>query len=180
MQKEEWKDIHGYENTYQVSSLGRVRSLRYRNTDKTKILKISFFRTGYARVSLQKNRRSVSKLVHRLVAEAFIPNPENKPQVNHINGDKSDNSIKNLEWMTNSENINHYWRKMKNKPYRLSSGRHNDWQWKKVKCVETGEIFPTIASAAKSIGVCDKAISQLLQNPHNRHTAGGYHWEQIL
>lgn len=105
MQKEEWKDIPGYENTYQVSNLGRVRSLKYRKTNKTKILKISFFRTGYARVNLQKDKQSVSKLVHRLVAEAFIPNPDNKPEVNHINGDKSDNNIKNLEWMTSSENV---------------------------------------------------------------------------
>ena len=82
-----------------------------------------------------------------------------------------------MEWVTGRENVRHYWKDIKHKPIKLSSGRTVGWQSKPVRCVETGEIFPSITSAAKSINVCDKAVSQLLKKPTNRHTAGGYHWE---
>lgn len=162
---------------YQISNYGNIKSLSYNKSGKEKLLKKFLTKYGYETVSIQENGKSKTKWVHRLVAELFIPNPENKPQVNHIDGNKSNNRADNLEWATGSENVQHYYYVLKGRTKKIPSGRKIGWQRKPVICVETGEIFPSIRSAAESIGVCDKAISQLLSNPPNRHTAGGYHWK---
>lgn len=98
---EEWRDIKGYENVYQVSNLGKVRSLHY---GRTRILAQSENIDGYLVVNLCINMNKRSFRVHRLVASAFIANPQNKPQVNHIDENKKNNQIKNLEWTTEKEN----------------------------------------------------------------------------
>ncbi len=115
--KEQWKPVKDYEGLYEVSSLGRVRSLdrlagtRWGTTEKFVAgvtLTYTTKSNRYHRCCLQKTGRKRKYVsVHRLVAEAFIPNPENKPQVNHINGAKKDNRAENLEWNTSKENINH-------------------------------------------------------------------------
>lgn len=99
---ENWKNIPEYENLYLISDLGNVKSL-YTN----KILKPSFDKFGYARFSATKNKKQKTLRIHRLVAELFIKNLNNLPQVNHKNGDKSNNSKNNLEWCTDSENKFH-------------------------------------------------------------------------
>lgn len=104
--KEIFKDIKGYEGLYQVSNLGRVRSLNYKHTGKTSILRVWKTKCGYMMVCLCKERKKYFS-VHRLVAEAFIPNPLNLPQINHKSEDKTDNRVENLEWMTAKDNINH-------------------------------------------------------------------------
>ena len=105
---EEWRDIIDdvvdYGGKYQVSNFARVRSF-YRG--KTKIIKTDIIHTGYLRVTLYKNGKTQNRYVHVLVARAFIPNPDNKPFVNHIDGNKQNNSIENLVWATPSENIQH-------------------------------------------------------------------------
>ena len=109
-EKEIWKDIEGYEGKYQVSNLGRVRSLlniRGNKREIPKILKGYLDRYGYLLVRLYKNSKPKPLLVHRLVAKDFIPNPKNKSQVNHINGIKTDNRVRNLEWDTAKENTRH-------------------------------------------------------------------------
>lgn len=107
-----WKTINGYENFYEVSNYGRVRSLDrivyFKNKKgsrayKGKILKQKYH-NGYAMVNLNKNKNMEVKYIHRLVAEAFLPNPKNFPCVNHIDGVKSNNHVENLEWCTYSEN----------------------------------------------------------------------------
>ncbi len=110
MGKEIWKDIEGYEALYKVSNLGRVKSLdridsigRHR---KGKILKPSFSQ-GYPYINLRIKSKTQPYRIHHLVATAFIPNPEHKPEVNHIDGNKRNNCVDNLEWVTHSENMHH-------------------------------------------------------------------------
>ena len=105
MMNEIWKDINGYEGLYQISNFGNVKSLSNNFSRKEKILKPKQ-RKGYLYVSLCKNGKRKYYLVHRLVAEHFIPNPDNKPYIDHINGYKSDNRVCNLRWCTQKENMN--------------------------------------------------------------------------
>ncbi len=99
---EVWKDIEGYNGRYQVSNFGRVKS--FQRLDE-KILSIEGKKRDYAKVVLFKDNVAKTFLLHRLVAIAFVPNPENKPEVNHIDGNKKNNCAENLEWVTKSENI---------------------------------------------------------------------------
>lgn len=104
--EEIWKDVKGYEGYYQISNLGNVMSLKFNHADIRRLIK-PFDNGGYNMVCFNLNGVSKKFLVHRLVAEAFIPNHENKPCVNHIDGNKRNNSVENLEWVTKSENTRH-------------------------------------------------------------------------
>lgn len=115
MEKEIWKDIEGYEELYQVSNKGRIKSLERTTINaigqevhyKTKILKCKKVTKGYVQVALIKNKIRTYKLIHILVAKAFIPNPNNLPQINHKNEKKDENSVENLEWCDQPYNINY-------------------------------------------------------------------------
>ena len=100
--KEIWTDIKGYEGLYQVSNFGRVKRVK-----TNRVLKGSKHTHGYLVVGLYKNNTKSTKKIHRLVAEVFIPNTDNKPEVNHIDEDKTNNMVSNLEWVTAKENSNH-------------------------------------------------------------------------
>lgn len=122
---EDWKAIPGFEESYQVSSLGMVKSIARIRKGKTesafwitkeKILSFSKHRCGYKHVALFSNGKRNTILIHILIARAFIPNPENKPQVNHKNGIKGDDRLENLEWCTVSENGKHSYRLGMQKP----------------------------------------------------------------
>ena len=102
--KEKWKDIFGYEGLYEISSHGRVRSS---HADKSLILKLRKNRHGYIIVTLSKDSVLKTKQVGRVLALHFIPNPGQLPLVNHIDEDKTNNTVSNLEWMTHKENTNH-------------------------------------------------------------------------
>ena len=99
--EETWKDIKNYQGIYQISNLGKIKN------NKGKLLKQFKNHKGYLTIQLSKNGDSKTYTVHRLVAQAFIPNPDNKPQINHKNCNKEDNKIDNLEWCTNNENKAH-------------------------------------------------------------------------
>lgn len=113
-----WKPVVGYEGLYEVSNLGNVRSLNYRRTNTIKTLSLSLSKDGYIKVHLWKNCKGKVLAVHRLVAEAFVPNPDNKPEIDHINTDKTNNTVwlnedgsvnyekTNLRWVTKKENMN--------------------------------------------------------------------------
>lgn len=129
--KEIWKDIKGYEGFYRVSNFGRIKSVKrlIKRSDGTTqkvrehILRSNQSGAGYYQVVLSKNNQSKYPLVHRLVAEAFLNNPENKTQVNHKDGNKSNNNADNLEWVSCSENaihaFSHNLRRV-NKTYKLT------------------------------------------------------------
>ena len=137
-----WKDIKDYEGFYQVSNLGRVKSLSrsiydsrgYMIYRKGKIKKPSFDKNGYPQIGLCKNGTVITRKIHRLVAEAFIPNPENKPEINHKDEDKLNNCVDNLEWVTEKENVNYgYGAKRRAESNRLLAKQ----QAKPVRCMET-------------------------------------------
>lgn len=117
-QHEIWRDVAGFEGYYMISNLGRIKSLTRKITEKTgkvNILKSRIIRQcvndqGYWRFTANKDGKRKGLLQHRLIATAFIPNPENKPFINHKNGIRSDNRIENLEWCTHQENVDHSWR----------------------------------------------------------------------
>lgn len=133
--EEIWKDIKNYEGYYQVSSLGRVRSLTRKvrtfngeRTAKGIILKPLKTNTGYFRVDLKRSQKSHYVSIHRLVAETFIPNINKHLVINHIDGDKSNNCIDNLEWCTQSHNIKEAYRVGNAKPtsgcFKKGQNRH--------------------------------------------------------
>ena len=105
MQVEVWKDIEGYGGVYQISNFGRIKS--FSNRSKGKELALVRNPSGYMYIHLWINGKCRYFRVHRLLAKAFIPNPENKPEINHKNGIKDDNKVENLEWCTHKENMEH-------------------------------------------------------------------------
>lgn len=156
-EKEEWKDIYGYENKYQISNIGRVRSLEYHNAKGVRrigILKPSIDGKGYLRCALSKNNILTTFKVHRLVAGHFIPNPSNLPQVNHKNGIKTDNRVENLEWCDNSTNQIHAYKNGLNKSHyaRFRPVEMFDVQ-NKIKIQ-----FKSIKDASKMIGVSSSTL----------------------
>ena len=138
MEEEIWKSIKSYEGLYEISSLGRVKSLNYRGTGKEKVLKNIEDYKGYLTVCLTKNGKQKKFKIHRLVAETFIPNPESKPCIDHINTIKNDNRIKNLRWVTHKENNNNPLTKKKySENHREQTGENNPMYGR------TGEKCPT-------------------------------------
>jgi len=103
---EEWRDIKGYEGLYQISNMGRVKTLANDKSRKEKIRKLRKDKDGYLQLNFTQNKVKKTPKVHRLVAEAFIPNPDNLSEVDHINRIKTDNRAVNLRWCTHQQNIN--------------------------------------------------------------------------
>lgn len=181
-----WKPVRGYETIYEVSNTGLVRSLHRKDG---LILKPITSIHGYLRVPLSKNGHERRLFVHRLVAEAFIPNPEGKPQVNHINEIKSDNSVENLEWCTAVENINYgqggivrkekvrqICRELGRRTYAQANEKH---RMKIVQKSKSGEVINTFNSqveASEKLHIQRSCISQCIHG--KRKTAGGFIFER--
>lgn len=183
-----WKDIPGYEGRYQISNKGQVKSLpRYVSNHTGKLLvkeKILAQRPdfkGYMRIDLKDNCGKKHYFgIHRLVATAFIPNPENKPQINHIDGNKANNNIDNLEWCTNSENQKHAYRMGLNR-VTGKAGRPK----KSVAKIDTNtgvviEIYPSIAIAARENNISSPSnINMCCKHSYGRKTIGGFRWDYV-
>ena len=155
-----FKDIPGYEGLYQVSNLGNVKSLNYRQTGKEQILRLhpKIKNKGYFKVRLFKNGIVKSYFVHRLVAEAFIPNQNNYPIINHKDENPSNNSVSNLEWCTYSYNINYGTRNEKCSLKRLNEPTIS----KPIKCLDlkTNEetIYPSINEVSRQMKIRASSI----------------------
>ena len=183
---EVWKDVKGYEGQYIVSNLGNVRSLdRYVNTyhgpriTLGQLLKQQKGRDGYNRVALCAHGFHKFCLVHRLVAEAFIPSPKTKPYINHKNGIKTDNRVENLEWVSASENSIHSVRVLGNKPYIIPPmiGKNNPKTKVVFQILDSKIIaeFYGTHEARRITGINDRSISACCRG--KRNTAGGYQWK---
>lgn len=147
------KDVVGYENLYAVTSCGKVWSYRSK-----KFLKPRKMKSGYLCVKLCKDGKYKDFYIHRLVAEAYVPNPDGLETVDHIDSNKEHNYIKNLQWLTRGDN---------------GRKEHNI----KILCVETGEVFESMIIAAKEKGLHIQNISKVCHG--ERKTTGGYHFEFI-
>lgn len=174
--EEIWKDITGYENAFEVSNLGNFRSKdRYvpcrwggLRSYPGKVLKTETIVEGYQRIVLMKNAVRKRYMCHRLVAQEFIPNPNNKPFVNHKNGNKADNRACNLEWCTQSENELHS---------RMVLGNNSKGKTfpRKVKCLDTNTIYSSMSKVIQTIGEtsCIEGLKKAIAS--NRSYYGKYY-----
>jgi hypothetical protein len=169
-----WRDIKGFEGKYQVSDLGNVRSLNYRQTGEVSEIKQTLDSGGYKSVHLSIGGNDKRFKVHRLVADAFIENPfpEKWDQVNHIDEDKFNNRVENLEWCDQKYNLNYGTRNE-----RISSTKRNGNTSKRVICVETGEIFPSVREVERSKGYSQGHVSECCRGEIK--SSYGYHWKYI-
>lgn len=158
-----FKDIEGYEG-YQISNYGRVKSLNYNRTGKEKILKPTKDKKNYLRVDLSKQGKRKQYQIHRLVAQAFLDNPNNYEQINHKNEIKTDNRVENLEWCTPKQNNN----------YGTRNKRIAESKSKQVMCVETGVIYISTNEVQRQLNLKQGDISRCCNG--KRKTCGGFHW----
>lgn len=192
---EEWKDIPGYEGLYQVSNLGRVKRFARNTREGYRTMKIReryliphLNSNGYYRLSISVNKKSKKVYLHQLVAKSFIENPDNKPNVNHKNNIHTDNRVCNLEWVTQSENIQHYWNNYEVDGHRKAIGimgksvleehrKRNPVRQIDLNTKNVIATYPSSLEAQRQTGIDNTSIFRVIKG--QRITAGGYYWELI-
>lgn len=180
-----WKDIVGYEGLFQVSSLGRFKSNGFYYTQRVgkakkpvvlyaapKILSQSYSVEGYLVVSLTKNGKTKQYKAHRIIGQAFIPNPEGKSQINHKNGIKDDNRIENLEWVTPQENTIHA-----HQTGLCKKLGHANFVAQINERGETINVYKSALSAAKAIQRSGSNLAKICRQGYGK--CGGYFWKYI-
>ena len=158
----EWRDIENYEGLYRVNEYGDILSIGY--GDK-KLIKPKQDRNGYLYVSLYKNKKQKTNMVHRIVATAFCEGADYFPEVNHIDEDKTNNHYSNLEWCDRKYNVN----------YGTGTERSSEAHKKRVRCVELDMIFESVNAAANFVGAEATNISKCLKGKYK--TCSGYRWQ---
>ncbi len=151
---------------YQVSNLGKIKRI---DRSIEKVLKPGTQKRGYLYVNLCKDGKASTCRVHRLVAETFIPNPDNLPQVNHKDENKANNDYLNLEWCNEKYNMNYGTRNL-----RASKSRGTP-----IRCVETDMLYHSAKEASRKTGIYQSSISRCCNGDYGFKTAGGYHWEYL-
>lgn len=167
--KEIWRDIEGFCGCYQVSNMGRVKSLKF---GKERILKAKKD-YGYLRIGLRKDGKKNFYMIHRLVALAFLPNPYNLPQVNHKDEDKTNNRVDNLDWCSAEYNVNYGTRNKRCSEILTNNQKKS----KKILCVETGVVYPSEMQVKRELGFDNGYISKVCNGKYKR--AYGYTWRYI-
>lgn len=172
-----WKKIEGYEN-YSVSDTGLVRN----NATEKLISPYATKKGGYLRLGLGNNGIRKNFLVHRLVAQAFIPNPDNFDTVDHINGDRTDNRVENLQWLSNRDNIKRFWngisderRKSISNFLKGNADRYRKATSKPVVCLETDKVYESSGQAARELNLCRSHILRVAKGEYKQ--AKGYHFK---
>lgn len=186
MEEEIWKDIPGWEGIYQVSNFGGIKSFKVNK--KGCVMKHTNKTGWYLTFNLKlKGRVTVTKRIHRLVAELFIPNPYKYNMVNHKDMNKQNNCVENLEWVTCSQNVKHA---VKNKPNMVAAMNHYNRFIRPYPIIQrslSGEYintYPNCTEASLATGVCSRNICQVAYKEEYRHgltrkQAGGYRWELV-
>lgn len=176
MQEEVWKQVPNFDKYY-ISNLGRIKSTQKFHGTNERILNPSVDHYGYLVLFLVKDKKKYHKKVHRLVAEAFIPNPENKPQIDHINTVKTDNRVENLRWVDSSENrLNPITRKKCLGYSRRTIKIAVEKNYKYFICEDTGEIVKGAFNLSKKLGI---ERGTLRKKVNNKERIKGFLWKQL-
>lgn len=189
LKNEYWKDIKDFEGLYQVSNYGRVKSLKRKTRNNQCmsdiILKQSKIKQGYYQVTLCKEHKKYMRLVHMLVAKAFIPNPLNKPCVDHdkpVEKDCCNNCVYNLRWATHKENTQHCWELNRNRSPMYNKFGKDNHNSKPIIQYDLHGIFIrqwySMADIERELGFCYQGISANVRN--KKHSAYGYKWKYGL
>lgn len=170
MEQEQWKPIQEFNGEYEVSNLGRVRSMKRYYGMVGRIMPQTIQRTGYYAVTFHMNNKAYCRKVHRLVIEAFTPNPDSLPCINHIDGNKLNNHVSNLEWCTYQANMQHAVRTGLTHPHRWTDDERKQIsernkgqiitpeQREKISQALKGRKHPEVSARQKGISPCRKAI----------------------
>ena len=178
--EEVWKDIEGYEGLYQISNLGNVKSMNYRGQGYEKNLTPKKNNYGRLWVELRKDGEKKQFLIHRLVGFAFIPNPDNLPQINHMDENPQNNCVDNLEWCTGLYNVRYYFERhpgvARERKTPLRRKRKIDKPIAQMSITgEAIKIWRDVSTIVHETGYSQWSITQCCDN--NRHTAYGFKWQ---